>query len=237
MCSRCFPLMYPGAVTSHPVHFHENMTSPVGQQKLSLQNSQMLNEGEQRNGRPLLNNESDNAATRVFVWTLYKFSWGEDGPEWFRGALVDMEAKYRQKMYCYLKRRFGLLQWCQITPFNLFFYGGCMTAITHGLCTCTVRKHPTVISAIKALVKLRSKYKLMPYFPLLPAQLCVADLAQPVWEHVIQTGRYDSCSLGRGADSRGSLTALHLRNTWYSHHKLSVWISPLVDDALNEIIP
>uniref|UniRef100_A0A3B4V5Q1 Sphingosine-1-phosphate lyase 1 n=1 Tax=Seriola dumerili TaxID=41447 RepID=A0A3B4V5Q1_SERDU len=50
----CFPLMYPGAATSHPVHFHENMTSPLRQQKLSLQNSQMLYEGEQRNGRPLL---------------------------------------------------------------------------------------------------------------------------------------------------------------------------------------
>lgn len=81
----CFPLMYPGAADTHaPVHFHENMTSPQRQQKLSLQNSQMLNKGEQRNGRPLLDNESDNAASlQVFVWSLYKFSWGSVTTEWF----------------------------------------------------------------------------------------------------------------------------------------------------------
>lgn len=108
----CFPLMYPGAATSHPVHFHENMTSPLRQQKLSSLNSQMLHEGEQRNGRPLLNNELDNAGTRVFVWTLYKFSWGKDSTEWFGKAWVDLKAKYGQKMCCYLEGQTFVLQWC-----------------------------------------------------------------------------------------------------------------------------
>lgn len=69
------------------------------------------------------------------------------------------------------------------------------------------------------------------YFPLLPTWLYVADLAKPVWEHIIQTGRYDSCSLGRGADSCGSLTALHwISILWESHHEtpcMNVWISTL----------
>lgn len=75
--------MYPGAATSHRVHFHENMTYPLRQQKLSLQNSQMLYEGEQRNGRPLFDNKWDNTGASVFVWTLYYFSWGKESIELF----------------------------------------------------------------------------------------------------------------------------------------------------------
>lgn len=61
------------------------------------------------------------------------------------------------------------------------------------------------------------------FFRCFPLRSAVADLAKPVWEHIIQTGRYDSCSLGRG------LLLLFMFG-----------FSPLVDGALSdqaEIIP
>lgn len=50
-----FTLMYPGAATSesHLVHFHENMTFPLDNKSSPYKNSQMLREGEPKNGRPL----------------------------------------------------------------------------------------------------------------------------------------------------------------------------------------
>lgn len=57
--------------------------------------------------------------------------------------------------------------------------------------------HAAIIAAVKLPVKpLCQTHALVSCFPLLSARLCAADLAQPVFEHVIQTGRYDSCRLG-----------------------------------------
>lgn len=68
-CSQCFlPLMYAGA---HAQYISMRTWSPPArQQKLSLQNGQMLHEaGELKNGRPQLNNESDKAGTEGLCLT------------------------------------------------------------------------------------------------------------------------------------------------------------------------